>query len=92
MSWTLALDVTPQDRDETAASPMVAVVSFGLVVGFPTAFWLAVVELAVSLSGIEYGTFARTGAAVLLIGLLTVVWSMFWSNASKAAAVRSGSR
>ncbi len=68
---------------------LVAAVSYGMIVMFPTAFWLGVLELLVMALDFSYGSIGRTIAALVLVGFLTVVWSIvrgLGSETTRAAA------
>lgn len=73
MTEIYAVDTSSFAR--TAESPMVShLLSAFLIIGFPTAFWMGVLELSNYLFALELSITARLVIGVMLVGVLSVVW------------------
>ena len=76
----MSITFTAADRlsthSEAAQRWLYAVLSFSLVVLFPTVFWLGIAELSAMAFDASLGNVGRAILVTLLMGLLTVVWSV----------------
>ena len=76
MSITFTAADTSSTQSDAAQRWLYAVLSFGLVVLFPTIFWLGIAELSAIALDFSIGNIGRAILVTVLMGLLTVVWSV----------------
>ena len=76
MSITFTAADTSSTQSDAAQRWLYAALSFGLVVLFPTVFWLGIAELSAMALDFSLGNIGRAILVTVLMGLLTVVWSV----------------
>src|SRR6056297_823139 len=75
MTEMYVVDSSSFARTTMAETSMVAnVLSVILIIGFPTAFWMAVLEAANRLFALELSMTTRLAVAAILVVVLSVVW------------------
>ena len=73
-------------------SVVATALSLLLIVGLPTAFWMAVLELANYALWVGLSNTVRLAVAAALIGLLTLIWGFIMTSARQREASERDAR